>query len=421
MNKLFYKKILYLIIILIVIFQFSSRYNRNFLRDIYQSIYTSLFPYKEKKVICGSLQSELEKITSMNRDNWSITVLDDNGNIVSDINGDVFRTPASNIKLITTAYSLDRLGPMFTLKTSLYSIGKGKYFFVGQGDPDLNRNDIDEFSSILLDHFNKSNIKNLSITLFEEPRSLWWPSSWSYSDRYEAYGAPISRLAITGNADNYSFQYPLDRFKLYLQSSLNLTVPNFLINIKAYSKYEPNKSNQLIHVIPSAPVYALINLANSHSHNFTSEVLLRLSSNEWDSNLASLKMNRWVSRFSIPKKSIQVEDGSGLSRLNKTTTKGLSNFLYTMTKHRFNDYYLSSLSILGVRGTLKDFPYSSQVNGKFFGKTGTLTGVRSLSGYLITTSGVRVISIIANTLSDVDYILLDLLESINSKDECFSN
>ena len=65
----------------------------------------------------------------------------------------------------------------------------------------------------------------------------------------------------------------------------------------------------------------------------------------------------------------------------------------------FNDYkaYQSTLSITGVRGTLANRFVNSELSGKFFGKTGTLSNVFALSGYLYKDEKPIVISIIQNS------------------------
>ena len=54
----------------------------------------------------------------------------------------------------------------------------------------------------------------------------------------------------------------------------------------------------------------------------------------------------------------------------------------------------SSLSIIGVRGTLANRFQGSELEGKFFGKTGTLSNVFALSGYLYKENKPVIVSII---------------------------
>ena len=65
----------------------------------------------------------------------------------------------------------------------------------------------------------------------------------------------------------------------------------------------------------------------------------------------------------------------------------------------FNDFkaYQSTLSITGVRGTLAKRYVNSELSGKFFGKTGTLSNVFALSGFLYKNEKPIIISIIQNS------------------------
>jgi D-alanyl-D-alanine carboxypeptidase len=54
--------------------------------------------------------------------------------------------------------------------------------------------------------------------------------------------------------------------------------------------------------------------------------------------------------------------------------------------NNFDDFY-NSLSIAGVDGTLDDRMVGTAAENNFRGKTGTLNGVSSISGYLTTSGG----------------------------------
>ena len=47
----------------------------------------------------------------------------------------------------------------------------------------------------------------------EEPRQLWWPADWDPADRSYAYGAPITRLALTSNALHMAVMDPAARLQ----------------------------------------------------------------------------------------------------------------------------------------------------------------------------------------------------------------
>ena len=76
------------------------------------------------------------------------------------------------------------------------------------------------------------------------------------------------------------------------------------------------------------------------------------------------------------------------------------------------------MAIMSARGTLVDFITDSNVDGNFYGKTGTLRGVRSLSGFLSTPIGERYISIISNNALDPNPKIAELLNIVDEHDKC---
>ncbi|HEX8525214.1 MAG TPA: D-alanyl-D-alanine carboxypeptidase/D-alanyl-D-alanine-endopeptidase [Tepidisphaeraceae bacterium] len=78
-------------------------------------------------------------------------------------------------------------------------------------------------------------------------------------------------------------------------------------------------------------------------------------------------------------------DGSGLSRENRVTARVVSSVLETMYHHRYHQTFFDSMSVAGKDGTLRN--RMKEITGHFFGKTGYIGGVRSLSGYVKTNSG----------------------------------
>ncbi len=75
-------------------------------------------------------------------------------------------------------------------------------------------------------------------------------------------------------------------------------------------------------------------------------------------------------------------DGSGLSRHNLVTPETLVQTLTVMESTPMFASYLNSLAVSGVNGTLKTRFLLDNLQGNIFGKTGTLSGVVSLSGYM---------------------------------------
>ncbi len=76
----------------------------------------------------------------------------------------------------------------------------------------------------------------------------------------------------------------------------------------------------------------------------------------------------------------QLVDGSGLSTENRVTTAQVVDLLRLMLRTRHGEAWLRGFSVPGVVGTLFDRMNRTPLNGRVFAKTGSLSGVVSLSG-----------------------------------------
>jgi len=95
--------------------------------------------------------------------------------------------------------------------------------------------------------------------------------------------------------------------------------------------------------------------------------------------------------------SLSLTDGSGLSRNDMITAEATLEMLTYMSKHRFANAFREALPIAGVDGTLRNRMKGTVAENNVRAKTGTLSSASSLSGYLTTASGERVVfSIMVN-------------------------
>lgn len=113
-------------------------------------------------------------------------------------------------------------------------------------------------------------------------------------------------------------------------------------------------------------------------------------------------------------------DGSGLSRQNSATPSVLVTVLKAMKNANNYDIWYASLPVSGATGTLRNRLRNSPAQGIVRAKTGTLRGVRALSGYVENPYyGTLVFSILANHPSQngtlvtaIDRIVLQLSQVI---------
>tara|TARA_Y100000022_G_scaffold121268_1_gene104888 strand:+ start:759 stop:1976 length:1218 start_codon:yes stop_codon:yes gene_type:complete len=352
---------------------------------ILNSIYFNFPGIINKNKICPTYDALLNQTLD---DSFSVSIINNKGEIISSYNEDVPRLPASNQKLFSSAYVLSKYKLNNNLKTSLFK-NKNEYYLHGQGDPDLNYENIIELIS------NVKENKIINFNIVEIDSKLYWPNGWTNTDKLYEYGSPITSLAIESNHNKYDDIYALKNFiKNYLKNKF----PNSKINIDFFDSEKTFylKNIKEINKVYSTPILSLLTLTNSESHNFTAESLFKNASNTWNDN-NYIKLKRWLENKGLPATNAYFADASGLSRKNKITTKLVVLFLDKM--RYFNDFkaYQSTLSITGVRGTLAKRFVNSELSGKFFGKTGTLSNVFALSGFLYKNEKPIIISIIQNS------------------------
>lgn len=82
-----------------------------------------------------------------------------------------------------------------------------------------------------------------------------------------------------------------------------------------------------------------------------------------------------------------VWDGSGLSRQDLVSPETLIRVLDTMRRHEHFQTYYDAFPVAGVDGTLRARMRGTAAEANARGKTGTLSNVRSLSGYVTTADG----------------------------------
>ena len=105
-----------------------------------------------------------------------------------------------------------------------------------------------------------------------------------------------------------------------------------------------------------------------------------------------------LGKWGISADSFVMNDGSGLSRYDYVT----ADAIVALLKHVWQDEklrgpFVAALPVSGYDGTLGSRMKNTPLAGRVQAKTGTISNMRALSGYLVTDSGERIVfSIIAN-------------------------
>jgi D-alanyl-D-alanine carboxypeptidase/D-alanyl-D-alanine-endopeptidase (penicillin-binding protein 4) len=153
---------------------------------------------------------------------WGVAVVDrDTGQKLYDLNADRYFTPASNAKIITTAFALATLGPDFRYRTTLESAGElhdGKLrddlILLGRGDPDLSNRKfpfankaerdgpLDKVLAEMADAAVAKGLREVEGDILADDSYLPYdpyPAGWSAGDLFFSFGAPVSAIAFNEN------------------------------------------------------------------------------------------------------------------------------------------------------------------------------------------------------------------------------
>jgi len=426
---------------------------------------------------------------------WSYQVRDADGAILEEYNGDYLIRPASNLKLVTSAAYLDRLGADFQFETVLYGSGlqeenqwSGDLYIRGAGDPSINGEVYDD-PLFLFQHW-FSTLDSMGIEVIEGNivghegffDDIPYPRGWEWDDLSYYYAPEISALSFNQNvvdlevrADGrpgsrpsitwFPFETPYVRFineqritpentsfdesyrrelgsnTIYLRSTLPvghyetepLSIHNpslyFIDTFKRYLQLmgirvkgqllvsdEPmdwgNESLTEIDRHRSKPLHTMVNHLNRESDNHYAEMLLKTMVAEefgvpGSTELGLEMVKEFMNEHGFDTTAVELRDASGMAPATLVKTSDLNSFLTDIQDKPYFDQYYNSLSVAAQNGTLKNRFYNSNIANNFYGKTGFMSGVRSLSGYLNTESGKRVIVTIATNNYTVKTAVVD--------------
>jgi len=126
------------------------------------------------------------------------------------------------------------------------------------------------------------------------------------------------------------------------------------------------------------------------SINLYAEALLRLNAapGVFPTNDAALEGERSrLETWGVPRDSHQLVDGSGLSRRDTISSEALLTVLRRMYDPAGTSPFMTGLPVAGVDGSLSVRMRGTPAAGIVRAKTGTMTNIRSMSGYATTHDG----------------------------------
>jgi D-alanyl-D-alanine carboxypeptidase/D-alanyl-D-alanine-endopeptidase (penicillin-binding protein 4) len=136
----------------------------------------------------------------------------------------------------------------------------------------------------------------------------------------------------------------------------------------------------------SAPLLEDLRITDKVSQNLHAELLLRAvgkaRKNSGSFEAGSEEMQAFLQEAGIAPEAYNFRDGSGLSRLNLVTPGAVVKLLRHMWSGTTRQEWLSLLPVAGLDGTLYNRFGDTPAAGRLFAKTGSLSHVSALSGYL---------------------------------------
>src|SRR5256712_154062 len=134
-----------------------------------------------------------------------------------------------------------------------------------------------------------------------------------------------------------------------------------------------------------------VRVINKVSQNLHAEILLRLLGREKGTAgtiEGGLEVLRgFLNQAGVPNDQYVFYDGSGLSRQNLVTPHAVVQLLRYAALQPWGAAYKSTFPLSGVDGSLSDRLSAPRLQSRVSGKTGSLGGVKTLSGYATTDSG----------------------------------
>ncbi len=382
--------------------------------------------------------------SGINKDSVSISVKDiSTGKTVYKLNDKKSSMPASTLKIVTLNASLDTLGKNYKFSTKLYKNTNNELFLVLSADPFLSSADL----KYLIRTAKSKNIispKNIYIDdyIFDNKE---WGEGWQWDDdlsplmpKFSSYnldknlldviisptskGAPANiyvtkfypttfmNLITTGDKNDIKLsrnnhispdmvnaegtvkeqttvQIPINHPKRYFILRLEEAIRNEKMDYYGnFGQKKLPKSNVYLVAQVDHSINDAIEMILVDSNNFAAETVFKAAGAKFANNTGSLghsleMLDNYFSKLKLDASDIKIVDGSGVSKNNIVTADFMSEFLY---KKASDKDFINSLPTSG-QGTLENRMLYFKDNLR--AKTGTLSDVSAIAGYITSRSG----------------------------------
>lgn len=383
--------------------------------------------------------------SEINKGAVSVSVKDtETGKVVYKLNDTQPTMPASTLKLITLGASLDTLGDNYEFSTKLYKTTNNDLYLKLGADPFLTSAGLnslmekavkdkkitspkiiyvddyifdktewgegwqwDDDLNPLMPKFSSYNIDKNLLSIIISPTTSGSPAQ-IYTSKF--YPITFMNLVTTGNENNIELnrnnsiapnilnvagtinkqitqEIPINNPKRYFILRLEDAIKSAKMDY--YGSFPQKKTpstNVYLVAEVKHPISQAIKAILMDSNNFVAETVFKLAGAKFVNNTGSLQhsqemLDAYFKKIGIDPKDIKIVDGSGVSKNNIITTDFMTDYLVKQSK---NEVLKNSMPTAG-EGTLKNRMLYFKDNIK--AKTGTLSDVSGIAGYITSRSG----------------------------------
>ena len=303
--------------------------------------------------------------------------------------------PASNQKNFTVATALLTMPATRRLHTTVAAVAptsatgrvSGSLWLVAGGDPHLTAARLRELARAV----RASGVREVTGDLrLDDYRYDAARSAPGWKSSYLPYqSGPLSAMALDGNRWRSDAAYLLDpalpaaaRFKAML------AVEGVVVRGSVLRSPRPGTAHRVARV-SSVPLPELAARVLKPSDNFAAELLLK-EIGRYDRGVGSTASGLAVVRRVLTERGVPVgamADGSGLSAYDRQSPAGELALLRAVESSPVAAAFRAALPVACVDGTLRTRLCDTPAAGNATAKTGTLTGVRTLNGWVRTHNG----------------------------------
>lgn len=319
-------------------------------------------------------------------------------------------TPASTLKLVVASVALDLLGPTHTFTTEVRAEvvngAVGSLYLVGGGDPLLAASWYPDDSryvrypqqpatslEALADAVVRAGVTQIGGNVVGDGSRYdaeLYPPTWPISFR-AVEGGPVGALVVNDGAVLGVGVRANDPAFGAAEEFVRLLRERGVVVVGQATSGRAPAELAAIASVTSAPLADVARHMLTTSDNNSAEMLLKeigFVTRQAGSRAAGIAaVTDTLTTWGVSMNGFQMVDGSGLSSENSASCRTL---LDVLDRYDERSALFQSLPVAGRTGTLASLFVGDPMEGRLVAKTGSLTGVKALAGYLPVEGGTLV-------------------------------